>query len=281
MLLRSQEYEVKLELFEGPLDLLLYLVLRSELNIADLPIAQITTQYLEYLDVIRELNINIAAEYLHMAVTLTYLKARELLPPEEGETPPPEEGIYNREELIRQLLEYQKFKQAAGALKNFEAEQIHIFKRGMTETIEAAVDDGSVDLGSLSIFDLLSAFRRVLTRAGTAEEAGHIVQADTVKIDDRIEHVLGMLADCEEIDFEEFFSDDLRKIVIVVTFMAILELVKMQQIVFRQEVRFGPILVMARKKNDDGTMKGVVNETTPITGSVIEESSGENGPEKG
>jgi segregation and condensation protein A len=252
--MRQQEYEVKLDVFEGPLDLLLYLVTRAEVNITELPLAEITTQYLTYLDLLREVNINIAAEYLHMAVTLTYLKARELLPPIEGEEAlSGDEGIYNREELIRQLLEYQKFKQAAGVLKNFETEQIHIFKRGAPEAIEAPPDgeDGGVDLGSLSLFDLLSAFRQVLTRASTEEDHRHVVQLDTVKIDDRIEHVLAMVVEGGEVNFESLFGDDLRKIVIVVTFMAILELVKMQEIVFRQEERFGPIMVSRRQRSGE------------------------------
>ena len=256
MTIKRQEYEVKLDVFEGPLDLLLYLVMKAEVKIVDLQISRITAQYLEYLDLMRDLDINVASEYLHMAVTLTYLKCRELLPPTESDNAGnQEEGIYNRDELIRQLLEYQKFKQAAGALKNFEAEQIHIFKRGIAETIEAApAGETGVDLGSLSVFDLLSAFKRILERAETDDEFRHTVQLDTVKIDDRIDHILGMLADKPEAPFEELFGDDLRKIVIVVTFMAILELVKMQEISFRQEERFGPIMVVRqlREKQEKG-----------------------------
>jgi segregation and condensation protein A len=248
MPVNNQPYEVKLDLFEGPLDLLLYLVTKAEVNIVDISVAEITGQYLSYLDLMQELNIDIAAEYLHMAATLTYLKARELLPPSEGEKlDEPEEGIYNREELVKQLLEYQKFKQAAGALKNFEAEQIGLFKRGIPEKIEADPDaDEGVDLGSLSMFDLLSAFRRVLDRAQQEEDGRHVVRIDDVKIDDRIEHVLSVLTDHSEVRFEELFTDDLRKIIIVVTFMAILELVKMHEIAFRQEERFGAIIVTRR-----------------------------------
>ena len=250
-----REYEVKLDVFEGPLDLLLYLVTKAEVDIINLPVAQITAQYLEYLDLMRVINIDIAADYLHMAATLTYLKARELLPPVEGENlAQPEEGIYNREELIRQLLEYQKFKQAAGAFKNFEAEQIHLFKRGAPDSIETdgAGDDG-VDFGTLSLFDILSAFKRVLERAKNEDEYRQTVLADNVKIDDRIEHVLSVLTDRTEVRFEDLFTDDLRKLVIVVTFMAILELVKMQEIVFRQEERFGPIIVTRRPSQSGAT----------------------------
>ena len=243
MPVKNKEYEVKLDLFEGPLDLLLYLVTKNEVNIVDISVAEITSQYLEYLDLMRDLNIDIAADYLHMAATLTYLKARELLPPSEAESlAPDEEGIYNRDQLIQQLLEYQKFKQAASALKNFEAEQISIFKRGAVEQIECPADDGGVDLGSLSVFDLLTAFKRVLEKA-REDEHRHTVRPDTVKIDDQIERVLSVLHDADEVPFEALFAEDMRKIVIVVTFMALLELVKMQRITFRQERRFGTIFV--------------------------------------
>jgi segregation and condensation protein A len=255
MPMKNREYEVKLDVFEGPLDLLLYLVMKAEVDIINLPVAQITTQFLDYLDLMRELNIDIAADYLHMAATLTYLKARELLPPTEVDgLAQPEEGIYNREELVRQLLEYQKFKQAAGAFKNFEAEQIHLFKRGVPETIEANLTgEDSVDFGTLSLFDILSAFKRVLERAKSEDDYRHTVLADNIKIDDRIDHVLSVLTDRAEVRFEDLFSDDLRKIVIVVTFMAILELVKMQEIVFRQEERFGQIIVTRRVTRSGAT----------------------------
>jgi segregation and condensation protein A len=252
MPVKKGEYEVKLDLFEGPLDLLLYLVTKDEVNIVDISVAQITSQYLEYLDMMRDLNIDVAADYLHMAATLTYLKARELLPPSEAETlAEEEEGIYNKEQLIKQLLEYQKFKQAAGALKNFEAEQISLFKRGVAETIGCGDEGGGVDLGSLSMFDLLTAFKRVLEQASRDDGQGHVVRLDNVKIDDRIERVLSVLTDRSEVVFEELFADDMRKIVIVVTFMAILELVKMQEISFRQERSFGAIHVVRQTRPPD------------------------------
>lgn len=250
MPVNNQGYEVKLSLFEGPLDLLLYLVTRAEVDIKDISVAEVAAQYLEYLDLMRELNIDVAADYLHMAATLTYLKARELLPPSPAEAVPAEEGIYNREQLIAQLLEYQKFKQAAGALKNFEAEQLGLFKRGTPESGVGADADDGIDLGSLSVLDLLTAFKRVLETAQKEEENRHVVLRDNVKIDDRIDHVLSMLADAGDVRFEELFADDLRKLVIVVTFMAILELVKMQEITFRQETGFGTIYVSRRVRKE-------------------------------
>jgi segregation and condensation protein A len=251
--LKRDDYEVKLELFEGPLDLLLYLVNKSEVNIVDISVSKVVAQYLEYLDLMRNLNIDVAAEYLHMAATLIRLKARELLPPQEGEAADPDdEGIYNRDQLIAQLLEYKKFKEAANTLRTFESEHYGAFTRGTADVVEHEPSGQEVDLGNISIFDLLAAFKRILERTVEVEERLHVVGADTVKIDERIERILGMLCDAAEVRFEELFDGDMRKIVVVVTFMAILELVKMQQISFRQEESFGPIFVVRRQAPADG-----------------------------
>jgi segregation and condensation protein A len=271
-----QEYEVRLELFEGPLDLLLYLVNKSEINIADIQVSQIAAQYLEYLDVMRELNIDIASEYLHMASILIRLKARELLPPLENEALMQEEdGIYNREQLIAQLLEYKKYREAATTLKVFESEQFGAFRRGVPEEVEAGKDD-EVYLGNISIFDLLTAFKKVLERAKT-EDPGRVLTVDNVKIDDRIEWVLMLLADEEEVPFEKLFEGDLRRIVIAVTFMAILELIKIQEIYFRQEKAFGSIFVKMRREKEP-LLPGMVAESSPDwTDNAGKESSGEAG----
>jgi segregation and condensation protein A len=244
---QRQEYEVKLSLFEGPLDLLLYLVNKAEVDIVQIPVAQIAEQYLEYLDLMRDLNIDIAAEYLYMASTLIRLKARELLPDSEPEPLPEEGGIYNREQLIEQLLAYKKFKEAAFSLRNSEADQLGCFIRGATD--EQYLQPAPVQesfIGSITVFDLISAFKRILDRA-VVDDKYHVVNADNIKIDDRIEHVLGMLDSDREMRFEELFAGDGRKIALVVTFMAILELIKMGSIQFRQEEQFGAIFVKRRK----------------------------------
>ncbi|MBN1575196.1 MAG: segregation/condensation protein A, partial [Chitinispirillaceae bacterium] len=241
----------------GPLDLLLYLVNKAEVNIVDIKVAEVVAQYLEYLDLMRDLNIDIASEYLHMAATLIRLKARELLPPQEGgEAAEEEEGIYNREQLIAQLLEYKKFKEAAHTLRSFESEHFGAFTRGAADVIETAPAQQEVDLGNISIFDLLAAFKRILDRADNSGEKLHVVATDNVKIDERIEMVLGMLCDRGEVRFEDLFAGDNRKIVVVVTFMAILELVKMQEISFRQEASFGPIFVLRRTPQPDPHAEG-------------------------
>ncbi len=245
----NQEYEVKLSLFEGPLDLLLYLVNKAEVDIVQIPVAQIAEQYLAYLDLMRDLNIDLAAEYLYMASTLIRLKARELLPDSEEETLPEDGGIYNRQQLIEQLLEYKKYKEAAFSLRNCEADQVGRFSRGASD--EPSLDPASTMecfFGSITVFDLLSAFKRILQRAETDGVNYHIVNADDVKIDDRIEHVLSVIEDSGEMRFEDLFAGDTRKIVLVVTFMAILELIKMGAIQFRQEEQFGAIFVQKREQ---------------------------------
>jgi segregation and condensation protein A len=244
----KDEYEVKLDIFEGPLDLLLYLVNRAEVAITEISVAEITQQYLEYLDVMKECNIDIAAEYMHMAATLIRLKARELLPSApEAEQLEDETGIYNREQLIAQLLEYKKYKEAAQSLRSYESHLIGTATRSHNEEIELGDNDESIFLGDINIYDLLSAFKNILER-GEAEQPVHAVRADMVKVDDRIEHIIGLLSGKKEVPFEQLFTDDRRRIVLTVTFMAVLELVKMREILFRQESTFGMIYVRRRNK---------------------------------
>ncbi len=253
----KQEYEVHLDLFEGPLDLLLYLVNRAEVSIVDIKVSLIAAQYLEYIDLMRELNIDVASEYLHMAATLVRIKARELLPdspPEEGSEL--EEGIYNRDQLIAQLLEYKKFKEAAGTLKVFESEQFGAFSRGRGEEIESGSEDQEVTLGTVGVFDLLTAFRRILSRVPT-QEYRHVVAVDNCRLDDRIEYVLALVSEAKgEVRFEDLFVDDYRKMVLVVTFMAMLELVKMKRIGLRQEEAFGSIFVFSRDDEPEEEVTG-------------------------
>jgi segregation and condensation protein A len=252
----KQEYEVKLDLFEGPLDLLLYLVNKAEVDIVQIPVAQIAEQYIQYLDLMRDLNIDIAAEYLYMASTLIRLKARELLPPLEGEVIEEEEGIYNKQQLIDQLLEYKKYKEAAFSLRHFESEQIGCYTRGFADQnfVAAEPNENEVFIGNISVFDLLAAFKRILGR--TVDEKNYHIVADNVKIDDRIEYVLGFLDNDKEVRFEDLFGSDTRKIVLVVTFMALLELIKMGEIYFRQEEQLGAIFVKRKiKKVDASTLQ--------------------------
>jgi segregation and condensation protein A len=245
----NREYQVKLDVFEGPLDLLLYLVNKAEIDITQIQVSEIARQYLEYLDLMRELNIDIASEYLHMAATLIRIKARELLPPDQSEVMPDEEGIYNREQLIQQLLEYKKYKEAASALRTYESEQIGMYGRGAADEPEMGPESNEINLGNISVFDLLTAFKKILERAAQ-EPPDRVIQTDQVGIDDCIERILTMVTDREEVAFEELFPPLRRRIHLVVTFMAILELVKMQRVYFRQESAFGSIFVRRRLEKD-------------------------------
>jgi segregation and condensation protein A len=247
----NNEYEVKLDLFEGPLDLLLYLVQKSEVEIIDISVSEISKQYLEYLDIMRNLNINVASEYLSMAATLIRLKSRELLPESEQEASEEEEGIINREQLIEKLLEYKKFKEAAGSLRTYESEHIGSFSRGKSEDIETVASSQDTSLESITMFDLIAAFKNVLERIEKeGPDKGQTIAIDNIRLDDRIDHILGKIEEIEEVRFEDLFLDDTRKIVLVVTFMAILELIKMKRITFRQEEQFGALFVKKHIPSD-------------------------------
>lgn len=247
----KKEYEVKLDLFEGPLDLLLYLVSKAEVAIVDISVSQITAQYLQFITLMKEISIDVAGEYLHMAATLVRLKSRELLPQDSTTSKEEEEdgGIYNREQLIAQLIEYKKFKEAANSLRIYEAEQIGTFGRGSAEEPEAVDENGEKMIGNVTMFDLVAAFRDIVTREIPIEHQ-HVVRFDSARIDDRIEHVLSLIDDKKEVSFIELFSDVITRNYLVVTFMAVLELIKMQQIYFRQEERFGTIFVLRRPESE-------------------------------
>lgn len=252
----ENDYNVKIDLFEGPLDLLLFLVNRAEVDIVDVSVSEITGQYIDYLNFMEHLNVNVASDYLSMAATLIRLKAREILPPEGDEDLSDVEEIFTRAQLIEKLLEYKKYKEVADALQNYESHTYGSYSRGVSETIDAYEDTGGVDLENLSTYDLVSAFNRILKRMEKREkeliEAGgreHVVKLDKVHIDDRIERVLTLLEDNDELPFEELFADAPRRMVIVVTFIAVLELTKMGQILFRQDTVESDLFVY-KNKND-------------------------------
>jgi segregation and condensation protein A len=224
-------YSVELEVFEGPLDLLLHLVRKHELDILDIPIAFITEKYLEYLDVLRALDLEIAGDYLVMAATLAYLKSRELLPSEpragEGAEAAEEDGEDPREALIRRLLEYERFKQAAQELDSLPVSGRDVFARG------ADIDVPPLDPGiaPVSLFSLAEAYYRVLTRAKVTSTHDVTIEAVTVK--QRMEQLTLMLDEKPAFAFEDLFlgrtwasERELRQM-LVVTLMSILELVKL------------------------------------------------------
>jgi segregation and condensation protein A len=226
-----ESYAVSLEMFEGPLDLLLHLVRRHELDILDIPIAFVTEKYIEYLEFARALDLEIAGEYLVMAATLAYLKSRELLPPdptEEEEAEGELESVVDpREELIRRLLEYERFRHAGDELNQRAVMGRDVFVRGG----EVGVDPEPPGLAPITLFRLAEAYNRVLDKAEVRQS--HDVVIEPVTVRERISQLGLMLRDAEELDFEKMFleqtwgsQNELRQM-LVVTLMSILEMVKM------------------------------------------------------
>ena len=227
---------VKLEIFEGPLDLLLHLIKKNELSITDIPIATITEQYLSTLELMQGLNLDVAGEFLVMAATLIHIKSRMLLPPGENEDEEEEEGD-PREELIRRLLEYQQFKEAAEELERRELLSRDVFVRRS----EAPEEAETVGFESLSLFDLLSALRHVLERF--PEERIHEVTLDTISVREKMSFLLDELRRRGKVIFQSLFETATSRLEVVVTFLAMLELVKIRAIRVWQEERIGPVVI--------------------------------------
>lgn len=235
---RNDSYRVKLEAFEGPMDLLLYLIKKDEIEIKDIPIASITEQYLEYLTLMRELDISIAGDFLVTAATLIYIKSKMLLPPApkiEGEEDLNEDP---RAELIERLLEYQKFKSAAQMLHSRGEIEAASFTRGALET------DKSNPEVSATVFDLLRVFREILKRAES--EAQMEIQREEVTMSEKLAQINARLDSGEEINVRELFEMSRTKREMILTFLAFLELVKEFKIHLTQRELFGEIF--ARKR---------------------------------
>lgn len=236
----QEEYKVQLEVFEGPLDLLLYLIKKDELDIYDIPIERITSQYLQYMDLMRMLDLNIAGEFIVMAATLMMIKSRMLLPPEERAALEEEEEEDPRWELVRQLVEYKKFKDAAMHLEGLEERQADVFGRGSdAATLGPA---GDVALHDVSIFDLISAFNDVLKKVKT-EELREIF-AERYTVAEKIDMIVNMIQTQNRISFSSLFIHVGSRYEIVCTFLAVLELIRLKQIVAQQEQSFGEILIV-------------------------------------
>src|SRR5215217_1470911 len=200
-------YEVKLPVFEGPLDLLLYLVEKNELNTKDISISAITDQYLAHLQLLEKMNLGEAGEFLVMAARLMRLKARELLPAEDKDELEDMEYLLDRQALIAQMLEYQKFKEAARSLRSIEAKHFGAFPRGRSEKPGAENEDE--EDGEAGVYDLLAAFKSVLAQRPRIPV--HEVEIDEVTIEDRMQHVETELLNAGRILFEDLFGNDPRR----------------------------------------------------------------------
>jgi segregation and condensation protein A len=231
------DYTFRLEGFEGPLDLLLHLIQKNELDIFNIPIALITEQYLEYLRLMKVLNLDVAGEYLLMASTLLHIKSRMLLPKSsEGEE---EEEDDPRAELVRRLLEYQKYKQAAVELERRPLLDRDVFIRLVAQAPEPEPEEERIEV---NLFELLEAFRKVLGRVKA--ETFHQVVLEHISVEDKIQEILTLLEkENRSMAFHRLFPEQASRRVVVITLLAILELVKMKRIRIFQLVPFETIRI--------------------------------------
>ena len=235
----EQLYKIKLPEFEGPMDLLLHLIKENKVDIYDIPISLITGQYLEYIEIMKELDLEIAGEFLVMAATLIQIKSRMLLPPDEEV--PPEEMEDPRFELVQRLLEYQAFKDAASILKEKEDERLKIFGRPPEVPVEEEALLPELYLFDVNLFDLLAAFKKLLTNAPPEMRT---ITRETLTVKDKMMHIVDMLENIESIRFEELFKESFTRVQLIVTFLALLELLRLGLARVYQEQQFGNIWVI-------------------------------------
>jgi segregation and condensation protein A len=230
-------YRVKLEVFEGPLDLLLHLIKKDEVDIYDIPIARITDQYLQYLELMQDMSLDVAGEYLVMAATLTHVKSRMLLPPSEADSEEPEEDP--RADLVQQLVEYQRYRGVALALGERPLLMRDVFRR--EPDVPARDEEEGVRLRDVSLADLLEAFRDVLERS--LRESFHEIVTEEVSVAECIDLILRRLEVDGPLRFRDLFAGAPGRRRLVATFLALLELVKTQAVRARQEGECGEILL--------------------------------------
>jgi segregation and condensation protein A len=243
---------VQLEIFEGPLDLLLHLIKKNEVSITDIPIAAITEQYLATLELMQSLNLDVAGEFLVMAATLIHIKSRMLLPAGADE-PDEDEGIDPRDELVRRLLEYQRYKEAASVLEQREILTRDVFIRGGGSTEEVSPRG----FREISIFELLGALKRVIERL--PKDAFHEVTLEKITRE-KMTLLLDKLHERGSLVFESLFEGVRSRMEIVVTFLAMLELVKVRAIRIVQEELGGPILIEAAAGMDEAAEQVALDE---------------------
>jgi len=242
-------YEIKLEKFEGPLDLLLHLIKKHEMDIYDIPMAEVTAQYLRTLDAMKVLNLDIAGEFLVMAATLIHIKSRLLLPQAEEEVDDEEEED-PRAELVRRLLEYQKYKEAGGVLDAFPQLDRDIFVRNWPAP---EIQDGAgEELEAISIYELVEAFRELLKEH--PEEVFHEVGYERLSVTERINTILSRLEGHGSVGFLELFDQRPARPDVVVTFLALLELVKLRLVRLLQETRGGAIWLFPATLADEAAI---------------------------
>jgi segregation and condensation protein A len=243
-----EAYSVKLASFEGPLDLLVHLIKKHEVNIYDIPIALITRQYLDYVEVMQELNLDTVGEFLVMAATLIHIKSKMLLPRVDPTQEEPEEDP--RDALVRRLLEHQKFKAAAELLHERAVLRGAQWIRPDERVAEIAGEEYAYEPDlEVDLFSLLAAFRGVLERARHRPPV--LLPPQQISIEHRMEQLLETLSETEACGFEELFAQDDSRGGMIVTFLALLEMIRLKLIRVFQTAQLGPIRVYKRARPED------------------------------
>jgi segregation and condensation protein A len=242
----TTSYEVKLGVFEGPLDLLLHLIKQNEINIYDIPIALITHQYLEYLNLMKSFNLTIAGEFLVMAATLIHIKSKTLLPPSEIDEQQVDEED-PRAELIRRLIEYKQFKEAAEYLGGQERIWREVFWRRPTALLQEEEEGPSLEV---NLFDLLDAFKEVFERVPVTQTLAITVEELSVK--DKMNLILEQMEMESSITFLSLFQGDESRMAMIVTFLALLELIRLGLVRVLQIEVLGPIRLLRVEERDGG-----------------------------
>ncbi len=224
------DYRVELPVFEGPLDLLLHLIRKHEIDIFDIPIALIADKYLAYIDWMQALNLDVAGEFLVMASTLAHLKSKMLLPLGEAEEGEEEEEVDPREELVRRLLEYQRYKEAAEELRQRPILDRDVFAHGATA--DPPKEKADSPFSEVSVFKLIEALDRAMRKA--QKRMSHDIIVERISIVDRIQELADKLLCEREVTFEELFEDAMTKMMVIVTFIALLEMARLRMVRLHQ-----------------------------------------------
>ncbi len=230
---------IDLPVFEGPLDLLLYLIRRDQIDIHDIPIAPITRQYMAYLDVMKELNLDVAGEFMVMAATLIHIKSKMLVPVEPTEAQGEEDFVDPREELVRRLLEFQRYKEAAGVLH--QQAQIRAATWPRPDAVLPKFDDVGEEMLEAGLFDLIAAFKEMLDRRKAL--FAHEVEGEGKSVEARMDEILALVREGQSLDFIDLFLGQATKPDLIVTFLALLELIRLKRVKVYQRGLFGPIRV--------------------------------------
>ncbi len=231
-------YQVRIQNFEGPLDLLLHLIRKSEINIYDIPIALIAQQYLEYIEAMKDLNLNVAGDFLVMAATLLQIKSKMLLPADEAALDE-EDGPDPRDELVRRLLEYKTYKEAATRLDGQEKMWRETFSREQAPTEPVETDETLLE--NVSLFDLVDALQGILDRNPGKKLIE--IMPDNLTVRERMNVILELLEGKDSVSFVDLFEQTSHRLVVIVTFLAMLELIRLRVARVFQAEAFGPILV--------------------------------------